>query len=111
MHIKHLDGSFEKVPYFSLPSNELNEVIAPSCYSCFDYTNGLADMVGPVSSLHRLHPSAVAQSSPVLFDTPPSCRCALKIKYRQRLCFADAARGVRAWNLTVLLLASLRLSV
>ena len=51
MHIKHLDGSFEKVPYFSLPSNELNEVIAPSCYSCFDYTNGLADLVGPTSSL------------------------------------------------------------
>ena len=51
VHIKHLDGSFEKVPYFSLPSNELNEVIAPSCYSCFDYTNGLADMVAPLSSL------------------------------------------------------------
>lgn len=24
---------------------ELNDVIAPSCYSCFDYPNGLADMV------------------------------------------------------------------
>ena len=45
MHIKHTDGSFEYVPYFSLPSGELNEVIAPSCYSCFDYVNGLADLV------------------------------------------------------------------
>lgn len=33
-----------QVPYFSLPSNDLNDVIAPSCYSCFDYPNYLADM-------------------------------------------------------------------
>lgn len=39
------DGHFEHVPYFSLPANELNDVIAPSCYSCFDYPNALADMV------------------------------------------------------------------
>ena len=45
MHIKHMDGSFEKVPYFSLPSGELNDVIGKSCYSCFDYVNSLADMV------------------------------------------------------------------
>ena len=45
MHIKHTGGSFEYVPYFCLPANELTEVIAPSCYSCFDYTNGLADLV------------------------------------------------------------------
>lgn len=35
----------EKVPYFCLPADELKDVIAPSCYSCFDYTNGLADLV------------------------------------------------------------------
>ena len=45
MHLKHLDGSNEKVPYFCLPANELNDVIAPSCYSCFDYPNALADLV------------------------------------------------------------------
>jgi len=45
VHIKHMDGSFEKIPYFSLPSGELNEVIGKSCYSCFDYVNSLADMV------------------------------------------------------------------
>ncbi|KAK9842116.1 hypothetical protein WJX84_000158 [Apatococcus fuscideae] len=45
VHLKHMDGSFEKIPYFSLPSNDLNDVIAPSCYSCFDYVNGLADLV------------------------------------------------------------------
>jgi 7-hydroxymethyl chlorophyll a reductase len=44
VHIKHLDGSYEKIPYFSLPAKELTEVIAPSCYSCFDYTNALADL-------------------------------------------------------------------
>ncbi|XWS22421.1 hypothetical protein CRYUN_Cryun29cG0032500 [Craigia yunnanensis] len=34
-----------KVPYFCLPANDLVDVIAPSCYSCFDYTNALADLV------------------------------------------------------------------
>ena len=45
VHIKHTDGSFEYVPYFSLPANQLTDVISPSCYSCFDYTNSLADAV------------------------------------------------------------------
>jgi Coenzyme F420 hydrogenase/dehydrogenase, beta subunit C terminus len=45
VHIKHTDGTFEKIPYFSLPANDLNDVIAPSCYSCFDYTNAGADLV------------------------------------------------------------------
>ncbi|GLI70429.1 hypothetical protein VaNZ11_015337 [Volvox africanus] len=45
VHVKHTDGSFEYVPYFCLPAKDLNNVIAPSCYSCFDYTNALADMV------------------------------------------------------------------
>ncbi|KAG1671060.1 hypothetical protein FOA52_000731 [Chlamydomonas sp. UWO 241] len=44
VHIKHDDGSFEYIPYFCLPANDLTEVIAPSCYSCFDYTNALSDM-------------------------------------------------------------------
>ncbi|CAA0839954.1 7-hydroxymethyl chlorophyll a reductase-chloroplastic [Striga hermonthica] len=45
VHLKHLDGHIEEVPYFCLPANELTDVIAPSCYSCFDYTNALADLV------------------------------------------------------------------
>lgn len=45
MHLKHEDGTFEKVPYFCLPANDLNDVIAPSCYSCFDYPNAGADLV------------------------------------------------------------------
>jgi 7-hydroxymethyl chlorophyll a reductase len=55
VHLKHRDGHFERVPYFSLPAGELAQqpdprrdspsVIAPSCYSCFDYMNGLADVV------------------------------------------------------------------
>ena len=40
-----MDGSFEYVPYFCLPANDLNDVIAPSCYSCFDYSNAVADLV------------------------------------------------------------------
>lgn len=45
VHFKHLDGHIEEVPYFCLPADKLTDVIAPSCYSCFDYTNGLADLV------------------------------------------------------------------
>ena len=45
VHLKHTDGSFEKIPYFCLPADDLNDVIAPSCYSCFDYTNACADLV------------------------------------------------------------------
>ncbi|KAJ6822415.1 uncharacterized protein M6B38_389395 [Iris pallida] len=45
VHLKHMDGHIEEVPYFCLPANELVDVIAPSCYSCFDYTNALADLV------------------------------------------------------------------
>ena len=37
--------SYEKVPYFCLPGIVAEEAIAPSCLTCFDYTNGLADLV------------------------------------------------------------------
>lgn len=62
MHIKHTDGHFEHVPYFSLPANDLTDVIAPSCYSCFDYPNALADLVGHSGSL-KSPLSLVAQIS------------------------------------------------
>lgn len=45
VHVKHTDGTYETTPYFCLPANDLTDVIAPSCMSCFDYTNGLADLV------------------------------------------------------------------
>ena len=45
VHFKHEDGSVEKVPFFGLKKQELKEVFAPSCLSCFDYVNGLADLV------------------------------------------------------------------
>ena len=45
VHFKHEDGSEEKVPFFGLKTNQLKDVFAPSCMSCFDYTNSLADMV------------------------------------------------------------------
>ncbi|GJN04305.1 hypothetical protein PR202_ga21846 [Eleusine coracana subsp. coracana] len=32
VHLKHLDGHTEEVPYFCLPANDLVDVIAPSCY-------------------------------------------------------------------------------
>jgi coenzyme F420 hydrogenase subunit beta len=45
IHFKHEDGSIEKVPFFGLKTNQLKDVFAPSCMSCFDYVNSLADLV------------------------------------------------------------------
>lgn len=45
VHFKHEDGSRETVPFFGLKTNRLKEVFAPSCLSCFDYVNALADLV------------------------------------------------------------------
>jgi coenzyme F420 hydrogenase subunit beta len=45
VHFKHEDGSIEKVPFFGLNTKELKDIFAPSCLSCFDYVNGLADLV------------------------------------------------------------------
>ncbi len=45
VHFRHEDGSTETVPFFGLNTKELKEVFAPSCLSCFDYVNGLADLV------------------------------------------------------------------
>ncbi len=45
VHFKHSDGSVETVPFFGLKTNQLKDVFAPSCMSCFDYVNSLADLV------------------------------------------------------------------
>lgn len=45
VHFKHSDGSEETVPFFGLKTNQLKDVFAPSCMSCFDYVNSLADLV------------------------------------------------------------------
>ncbi|MEO0706116.1 MAG: Coenzyme F420 hydrogenase/dehydrogenase, beta subunit C-terminal domain [Cyanobacteria bacterium J06649_5] len=45
VHFKHENGWEEKVPFFGLKTNKLKDVFAPSCMSCFDYTNSLADIV------------------------------------------------------------------
>ena len=45
VHLRHVDGTLERVPFFSLPP-ELSsaEVLTPCCRSCFDYMNGLSDI-------------------------------------------------------------------
>jgi coenzyme F420 hydrogenase subunit beta len=45
VHFKHEDGSVETVPFFGLKTNQLKDIFAPSCLSCFDYVNSLADLV------------------------------------------------------------------
>lgn len=45
VHFKHADGAIEKVPFFGLNTKELKDVFAPSCMTCFDYVNSLADLV------------------------------------------------------------------
>ncbi len=45
IHFRHADGQEETVPFFGLDTPNLKEVFAPSCLSCFDYTNAGADLV------------------------------------------------------------------
>lgn len=45
IHFRHEDGSEETVPFFGLDTPKLKDVFAPSCLSCFDYTNAGADLV------------------------------------------------------------------
>lgn len=77
VHIKHTDGHFEHIPYFSLPANDLTDVIAPSCYSCFDYPNALADLVSLCSGTlawsclrQCFHPICAGFSSNVANPSP-----------------------------------------
>ncbi|MBF0587156.1 Coenzyme F420 hydrogenase/dehydrogenase, beta subunit C-terminal domain [Prosthecochloris sp. N3] len=45
IHIRHTDGSVEKVPFFSLPEELSDPGIFPrACLSCFDYLNSLSDI-------------------------------------------------------------------
>ena len=45
IHFRHADGSQETLPFFGLDTPTLKDVFAPSCLSCFDYTNAGADLV------------------------------------------------------------------
>ncbi len=45
IHFRHSDGQEETVPFFGLDTPALKDVFAPSCLSCFDYTNAGADLV------------------------------------------------------------------
>ncbi|MFM7675027.1 MAG: Coenzyme F420 hydrogenase/dehydrogenase, beta subunit C-terminal domain [Synechococcus sp.] len=45
IHFRHSDGGEETVPFFGLDTPKLKDVFAPSCLSCFDYTNAGADLV------------------------------------------------------------------
>jgi len=45
VHFRHADGQVETVPFFGLDTPALKDVFAPSCLSCFDYTNAGADLV------------------------------------------------------------------
>ena len=44
VHVK-TETDYITKPYFVLPGDIAEQSIAPSCLSCFDYTNGLADVV------------------------------------------------------------------
>lgn len=65
VHFELNDGRTFKIPYFSLPAQELQNVIAESCKTCFDYSNGLADLTIGYMALPyqggsmRAHPTCV----------------------------------------------------
>jgi 3,8-divinyl protochlorophyllide a 8-vinyl-reductase (ferredoxin) len=45
VHLRHVDGTLERVPFFSLPP-DINsaELVTACCRSCFDYLNALSDI-------------------------------------------------------------------
>ena len=45
VHVKGRGNEYIKKPYFCLPGKVADAAIADSCLACFDYTNGLADVV------------------------------------------------------------------
>ena len=45
VHLKHENGTIEKLPYFSIPQEITGiNIVSESCMCCFDYMNGLADI-------------------------------------------------------------------
>lgn len=45
VHLRHFDGTLERVPFFSLPQEISSaELLTACCRSCFDYENSLADI-------------------------------------------------------------------
>jgi coenzyme F420-reducing hydrogenase beta subunit len=45
VHLRHVDGTLERVPFFSLPKEISSaELLTACCRSCFDYLNALADI-------------------------------------------------------------------
>lgn len=105
MHLKHTDGHFEHVPYFSLPANDLTDVIAPSCYSCFDYPNGLADLVsqpaaGPVTHSPPLSASQQAHTGMLQrlhVEHFPEMTSAMSCELQCAECQVSKSQGTR-WN-------------
>jgi len=52
VHLKHVDGTLERVPFFCLPKDiQRADLLTECCRSCFDYLNTLADItVGYVAA-------------------------------------------------------------
>jgi 3,8-divinyl protochlorophyllide a 8-vinyl-reductase (ferredoxin) len=67
IHFRHSDGREETVPFFGLDTPKLKDVFAPSCLSCFDYTNAGADLV-----VGYMGPASGASGSPC---ATPGARC------------------------------------
>jgi len=73
------ERDLEIVPYFTLPAHELKDVIAPSCYSCFDYSNAMADaVVGYMAAPHergtpmQRHAQVMMAHDSFIYDMPHS---------------------------------------
>jgi coenzyme F420 hydrogenase subunit beta len=60
VHLRHENGSIEKLPYFCLPREFTGiNLVVPACMSCFDYINSLADITvgyaGALFNMKKLH--------------------------------------------------------
>ena len=44
LHMRHEDGTVERLDYIDFPMDKLEGIFPSACLSCFDYANGLADI-------------------------------------------------------------------
>lgn len=44
LHMRHADGSVERLNYIDFPMDKLDGIFPSACLSCFDYANTLADL-------------------------------------------------------------------
>jgi coenzyme F420 hydrogenase subunit beta len=113
VHLRHQDGTLERVPFFSLPKEITSaDLLTHCCRSCFDYCNSLTDITVGYSGApldiekmyqwvlvrtekgEKLH-SLVADEMEVFSETSDGDRTAFVQQYAQRFKGHDAEAAMK----------------